>query len=87
MSGMTQRYMSDFGWIFAISTIIAMLYLDKKTLNNAIIRKVFLRGIIGLSLVTIFLNYWNIFIDGRYHALIESNPNVYFWIKYVFFTI
>ncbi|WP_347006789.1 hypothetical protein [Coprococcus comes] len=87
MSGMTQRYMSDFGWMFAISTIVAMLYLDEKTLNNTVIRKVFLQGIVGLVLVTTVLNYWNIFMDGRYHALVESNPNVYFWIKYVFFTI
>lgn len=87
MSGITQRYMSDFGWMFAISTIVAMLYLDEKTLNNMVIRKVFLQDIVGLVLVTIVLNYWNIFMDGRYHALVESNPNVYFWIKYVFFTI
>ena len=86
MSGMTQRYMSDFGWLFAMSTVIAFLYLEEKYRNTQkyyIVMKV----LISLSAITLVVNYFNIFIADRYQNLFYTNPNLWFWVKYVLFSI
>ena len=87
MSGMTQRYMSDFGWFFAISTSIIVLYLSEKYANSKIKNEIFMKCVVGLSITTIFLNYFNVFISDRYQNLLYTNPNMWFWVKYVFFSI
>ena len=86
MSGMTQRYMSDFGWLFAMSTVIAFLYLEEKYRNTQkyyIVMKV----LISLSAITLVANYFNIFIADRYQNLFYTNPNLWFWVKYALFSI
>ena len=87
MSGMTQRYMSDFGWFFAISTSIIVLYLSENYANSKIKNEIFMKCVVGLSIITIFLNYFNVFISDRYQNLLYTNPNMWFWVKYVFFSI
>lgn len=85
MSGITERYMSDFGWLFGMTTVIAMFLLEEKYGNCN--KERYLKWVVGLSSVTIFLNYFNIFILGRYGSLYSTNPNVLFWVKYVLFSI
>ena len=87
MSGMTQRYMSDFGWFFAISTSIIVLFLSEEYANSKIKNEIFMKCVVGLSITTIFLNYFNVFISDRYQNLLYTNPNAWFWVKYVFFSI
>ena len=87
MSGMTQRYMSDFGWFFAISTSIIVLFLSEEYANSKIKNEIFMKCVVGLSITTIFLNYFNVFISDRYQNLLYTNPNAWFWLKYVFFSI
>lgn len=87
MSGITQRYMSDFGWLFGIGTVIAIFVFEETYRKYYTERKRFLCNIIILGGITLILNYFNIFIVGRYGDMLTTNPNVWFWVKYVFFSI
>ena len=79
MSGLTQRYMSDFGWLISLCTILQFFSLEEimgKHINT--FRKVTL----VLVFICLFLNFWNVLIVGRYADLINENPTVFYGIKY-----
>ena len=66
--------------------MIAFLYLEEKYRNTQkyyIVMKV----LISLSAITLVANYFNIFIADRYQNLFYTNPNLWFWVKYVLFSI
>lgn len=87
MSGLTQRYMSDFGWLMAIGTILMLAFLNDYYYDSSRIHRFFLKITVVLSALTVFLNYFNIFILERYGSMISTNPKTLFWVKYVFFAI
>ena len=81
LSGITQRYMSDFGWIISLGTILILFSLetilrDRKEISCYYKVCSFLVGI------SIFLNVYNLFIVGRYGDLINMNPFLYYSVKY-----
>lgn len=87
MSGLTQRYMSDFGWFMGIGTVLVLAFLNEYYYGEHRLHNFYLKTVIILAIITIFLNYFNIFILERYGSMISTNPRTLFWVKYVFFTI
>ena len=87
MSGLTQRYMSDFGWFMGIGTVLVLAFLNEYYCGEYRLHNFYLKTVIILAIITIFLNYFNIFILERYGSMISTNPRTLFWVKYVFFTI
>lgn len=85
MSGLTQRYMSDFGWLFILPSILIILSLFDSVEKNSYQGHILLRSVIILSIVCIGMNYFNIFLMGRYASLIDTNPILYYFVKYAFF--
>lgn len=85
MSGLTQRYMSDFGWLFILPAIFVILSMheqcDFKKQKYPYLQKI----TIILSIICIFTNYFSLFADGRYASLRGSNPFMFYIIKYMFF--
>ncbi|MEY8337944.1 hypothetical protein AALB16_07910 [Lachnospiraceae bacterium 62-35] len=83
ISGLTQRYMSDFGWLLMISTILTIFSLyDRETGKT---KNLFMNSIIILSTVCLFTNYFSLLMNGRYAALIDRNPYLFYIIKHAFF--
>lgn len=87
MSGLTQRYMSDFGWLMGIGTVLILAFLNEYYGSDSRIHNFYLKMVIVLSVITVFLNYFSVFMLDRYGNMIYTNPRTYFWVKYVFFTI
>lgn len=92
MVGNVQRYISDFSWLLTISTIVIIFTLeDKFTIENHYLqetinlrRKLLVMGVF----LSVTLNLWSIFIDGRYFPLKDVNPCLYYQVKelFLFFT-
>ena len=84
MAGLTQRYMSDFGWLITISAIVQSFLLEKLSLKyNA---ESILRRIVQiLMFLSIFLNLWNVLIVDRYFSLIYIRPTLFYMIKHSLF--
>ncbi len=92
MVGYTQRYLSDFSWLLAISASIVIFTMESKytTNNNYGIATIHFRRELftfGVCICIIF-NLWTMLVDGRYGALIETNPSLYYKVKdlVLFFT-
>lgn len=86
MSGLTQRYMSDFGWLFALPAILVVCSLEEDLQNGEQrLYRVFMRTVIWLSVGEMALNYYSVFLDGRYAELSTANPYMYYLMKYLFF--
>lgn len=85
MSGLTQRYMCDFGWLLMIPTILVILDLQKEYITNIPLYLLLKKIIIVLSIVCIITNYFSLFARGRYASLIDVNPYMYYLFKYLFF--
>lgn len=81
MSGLTQRYMSDFGWLLLLPAILVVFSLENilqsyKVFVNAFYGAVFL--FVGVSIT---LNLWSLLIIGRYFSLIYTRPTLFYLIK------
>ncbi len=81
MSGITQRYMSDFGWLISISTICILLSIVPK-LKDKHIFGIFHTSVASLVGLSIFINLFGLLIVGRYADLINMNPYLYYTLKY-----
>lgn len=84
MSGLTQRYMSDFGWLFILSAIIVILVLYNHVQEGPL-KSLFLKMVIALSALCIFTNCFSILMDGRYASLRDTSSLLFYGVKYMFF--
>lgn len=85
MAGLTQRYMSDFGWLIVFCTILQIF-----TMENSIDRKwekIFREIILVMVSFSLFLNFWTILINGKYADLISTNPTVFYSVKYLLLSL
>lgn len=84
LSGLVQRYISDFSWLFGITSIIVIMeYEEKVQFLDIKIERIF-RTVVGIAVLScVILNCWNILIDGRYYELKYCNPKLYYSIKYM----
>lgn len=85
MSGLTQRYMCDFGWLLMIPTILVILDLQERFAKIKDLNMVFLNVVIFFSIISIIINYFSLFAIGRYYSLVDINPYMYYMMKYLFF--
>ncbi len=82
VAGITQRYISDFGWLFAISTCIVVIMIEERTLfkeqeaQDALHRIVMLLVFWG-----VICNLSLILITDRSFPLQEANPTLYYSLK------
>lgn len=87
VSGMTGRYLADFGWLFAIASILILLSVYQKAEMrvwhvyafelNAAFRNV----VLTMVFLSVFLNLWSLLVTNRYFSIINTNPNLYYTIK------
>lgn len=85
MAGLTQRYMSDFGWLFVLSAILVLFTMEQLSVQYGI-GVIFIRIQQILVLASIVINLWSILITERYFSLINIRPEVFYYIKYLFFS-
>lgn len=86
MSGITQRYMSDFGWLVMISTILVILDIQETHVQHKEYISLFTQVVVFLAAISILTNYFSLFAIGRYADLINMNPYLFYLIKYMFFS-
>ena len=82
LSGLTQRYMADFGWLLLLCSIIIVCVLERESIEKKI-ERVFYGAVQVLFFVSMGLNIWNVLITGRYFCLINVNPTLFFTIKHL----
>lgn len=80
MSGLTQRYMSDFGWLISLCAVLQIFSVEEVMSKQA---NIFRKAIVVLMFVCVFFNLWNVLIVGRYANIIAENPTVFYAIKYL----
>lgn len=85
MSGLTQRYMSDFGWLFILAAIIVVMTIYDQ-MPQGVLKQYFLKALICISVFSIFINCFSILMDGRYASIRDTNALMFYTIKYMFFT-
>lgn len=82
--GLGLQYVSLFGLYFIIPALIAslnVLNVDKyKT-------KSILTVFVVLSVLCLISNYWILLADGKYNALYQNRPFIYYNLKYLFFSM
>ncbi|MCI9501068.1 MAG: hypothetical protein HFG76_03545 [Hungatella sp.] len=81
MAGLTQRYMSDFGWLIVLCTILQIFTLEK--IFKMHYEKIFREGVLVMVSISLFLNFWTILINGKYADLINTNPTIFYSVKYL----
>ena len=79
-SGITARYMSDFSFLFLLAAVLALFAIEKQ-LRHSDARWVFsLLCLLGVAL-SLTLNIWALFIDGRYSPMYNMIPSLYYGTK------
>lgn len=85
MSGLTQRYMSDFGWLIMLPTVLVILDIQEKQERSKEVITLLSKAVIILSFISITINYFSLLAIGRYADLINMNSYLFYLIKYMFF--
>lgn len=75
VASISMRYIGDFGWYFIISSLCVFYFSSENAPLN--IRKALSTLFVALTLVGIFVAFWNLLSDGRYGELIASNNTLY----------
>lgn len=87
VSGMTGRYLADFGWLFAIATILILIpiyqkvELKKYCIYTFDLNSVFKNVVLALVCLSVFLNLWSLLITDRYFSIVNTNPTLFYTIK------
>lgn len=84
MAGLTQRYMSDFGWLIILSAIIPIFMLEEIAKEHKL-QKAFWQILSMLTGVCVCLNLWTLLIPERYFSLLSIRPTLFYVIKYLLF--
>ena len=84
MSGLTQRYMSDFGWLIILGAIIVIFSLEEIAKEHRI-QKLFWKIISTMTGVCVCLNLWTLLIPERFFSLVSVRPTLFYAIKYFLF--
>ena len=84
MAGLTQRYMSDFGWLIILSAIFIIFLLEEVSRTHCL-QGVFYRIISIFTGLCICLNLWTLLIPERYFNLVSIRPTLFYMIKYLLF--
>ncbi len=89
MSGITMRYHADFGWLLmtAVTLGILMLVQQASETGEKILLRCVYAAIFILSAATVFLNYYALFADGRYGALRQYRPMLFYLMKFMFYRL
>lgn len=80
VSGITARYMSDFSFFLLIPAVMVMLLVADHRLSSRgkwLFNAVCVTGVMG----SLALNVWALLIDGRYGALRDAFPALYYGMK------
>lgn len=87
VSGMTGRYLADFGWLFAIASILILLSVYQKAemrvwhVYTFELNAAFRNVVLTMVFLSVFLNLWSLLVTNRYFSIINTNPNLYYTIK------
>ena len=81
IGGISQRYMIDYGWLLMLTAILAILTI----LDNADFHGyyAYLKVVIVLAAVCLFVNYLSVFSDGQAISVRIYNPALFYRIKYL----
>ena len=82
MSGITQRYMSDFGGLIVLSAVM-ILFLLEEIAHAYKLQHVFCRAVAMLTGLGIFLNFLTILIPERYYSLVSTRQTLFYMLKYM----
>ena len=82
MSGITQRYMSDFGGLIVLSAVM-ILFLLEEIAHAYKLQHVFCRAVAMLTCLGIFLNFLTILIPERYYSLVSTRQTLFYMLKYM----
>lgn len=70
------RYISDFGWLIGICTVLMMAYLEKNYHHQLFAHLLIWTTILFTSIAAL-----NLLSDGRDAYLQHTNPYIYYWVK------
>lgn len=84
MAGLTQRYMSDFGWLIILSAIFIIFLLEEVSKIHCL-KGVFYRIMSIFTGLCVCLNLWTLLIPERYFNLVSIRPTLFYMIKYLLF--
>lgn len=87
VSGMTGRYLADFGWLFAMASVMILIPLYQKAEKKRYyiytfdLSAVFRNLVFALTGLCVFLNLWSLLVTDRYFSLVNTNPDLFYTIK------
>ena len=77
-AGVVHRYMSDFSWLFAISTAMFLLSMETVSEQTHLLVSLWYKRVLCWGvLCCVVLNIWNIFINTRWFTMFITNPHFY----------
>ena len=77
VAGISMRYQYDFGFLMMMSAFIVLLTLYGKS-------RYVTAAMIAFGILSIVSNYMEVFSDGRYFAMADTNPEVYWYLESLF---
>lgn len=81
-AGVVHRYMSDFSWLFAISTAMFLLSMETVSEQTHLLVSLWYKRVLCWGvLCCVVLNIWNIFINTRWFTMFITNPHFYYTVK------
>ena len=81
-AGVVHRYMSDFSWLFAISTAMFLLSMENVSeQTHLLVSLLYKRVLCWGVLFCVVLNIWYIFINTRWFTMFITNPHFYYTVK------
>jgi hypothetical protein len=81
IGGISQRYMIDYGWLFMMTAILAILTILETTDKHGYFA--YLKIILVLTVLCVGVNYLSVFSDGLAISVRRYNPELFYKIQYL----
>ena len=81
IGGISQRYMIDYGWLFMLTAILAILTILETTDKHGYFA--YLKIILVLTALCVVVNYLSVFSDGIAIPVRRFNPELFYKIQYL----
>lgn len=81
IGGISQRYMIDYGWLFMLTAILAILTILETTDKHGYFA--YLKIILVLTVLCVGVNYLSVFSDGLAISVRRYNPELFYKVQYL----
>lgn len=81
--GNSGRYLMDCSWLIILVSICVLFYIYQKINTNEIMQKIFINSILGITILSVFINFM-LALSGENDLMYILNKGMFYNLKYFF---